>query len=54
MKKLVIRDREDGNIIEEFNTMEEAENKLKEYEESDKKEGIYEEDFYEIVEIDAE
>lgn len=50
MKKYVIQDREAGNKIEWFETLEEAEKCLKEYEEEDKKDGIYEEDFYEIVE----
>ena len=48
--KYVIRDREAGNEIEWFNTKEDAEKMLQQYEESDKKEGIYSEDFYEIVE----
>lgn len=48
--KYVIRDREAGNEIEWFNSKEDAEKMLQQYEESDKKEGIYSEDFYEIVE----
>lgn len=46
----IIRDREVGNVIECFATLDEAENELKEYEITDKIDGIYEENFYEIVE----
>ena len=45
----VVRDREAGNVIEQFKTIEEAEAALRSYEESDKREGIYEEDFYEVA-----
>ena len=48
--KYILRDREAGNAIEEFFTREEAEQALKEYEEEDKREGIYEPNFYEITE----
>lgn len=48
--KYIIRDREAGNIIDRFNTLAEAEAELRAYEEADKKDGIFEEDFYEIVE----
>lgn len=50
MKKYVIRDREAGNVIDKFDTFEEAKRTLEEYENSDRLEGIYEENFYEIVE----
>lgn len=49
MKKFIIQDREAGNVIEKFKTLQEAKNKLQEYEEQDKAEGIFEENFYEIV-----
>lgn len=49
--KYVVRDREAGNIIEYFTTMEEAEKTLQKYEESDKEQGIYEENFYEVAEL---
>lgn len=49
--KYTIRDREAGNIIASFETLEEAQEELKTYEEQDKKEGTYTEDFYEIVEF---
>ncbi|MBP3801065.1 MAG: hypothetical protein J6I85_03405 [Clostridia bacterium] len=48
MKRFIIRDREAGNIIDSFDTFNEAEKKLKSYEEEDKKENIYSENFYEI------
>lgn len=54
MKKFIIQDREAGNVIEKFKTLQEAQNKLQEYEEQDKAEGIYEENFYEIVEKEEE
>lgn len=50
MKKYIIQDREAGNIIDAFDTLEEAKAELNLYELSDKADGIYEEDFYEIVE----
>lgn len=48
--KYIIRDREAGNEIARFDSMEEAKAELKKYEEADKKEGTFTEDFYEIVE----
>jgi len=50
MKQYIIRDREAGNIIDKFNTLKEAETTLARFEASDKVEGIYVENFYEIVE----
>lgn len=50
--KYIIRDKEAGNVIAEFNTLNEAEQKLREYEEEDKQDGIYEPDFYEIIKED--
>ena len=47
----IIREREAGNIIDVFDTLEEAKKALKNYEEQDKAEGTYTEDFYEIVKI---
>ena len=49
---IVIRDREAENVIEHFNTVEEVQKELEKYEEQDKKEGTYTEDFYEIAVID--
>ena len=48
--KYIIRDREAGNVIEECATLEEAKQKVEEYENSDKEEEIYVDNFYEIVE----
>lgn len=48
----VVRDREAGNVITQFETMEEAQKELEKYEEQDKKDGTYSEDFYEIAVID--
>lgn len=48
----IIRDREAGNIIETVNTLKEAEEIIKKYEEQDKKDDTYEEDFYEAVKAD--
>ena len=50
--KIVIRDREAGNVITEFDTVEEAKKELEKYEAQDKKDGVYVEDFYEIAVID--
>lgn len=50
LAKYVTRDREAGNIIDYFKTREEAEQALASYEASDKAEGIYEPDFYEVAE----
>ena len=46
--RYVIRDSEAGNEIEGRNTLKEAEEILKEYEQIDKEENIYTEGFYEI------
>lgn len=54
MAKYIIRDREAGNIIEQVSTRKEAETVLKKFEEEDKQDGNYTEDFYEIVEESPE
>jgi hypothetical protein len=46
----IIRDREAGNIIESVSTKEAALTKFEEYEQTDKEDGTYRPDFYEIVE----
>ena len=46
----IIRDREGGNTMDEFETYEEAKNKLNEWEAEDKAHGEYAPDFYEIYE----
>jgi hypothetical protein len=43
-----IRDRQGGNVIDSFDSLEAAMYALNEYEEADKLEGIYTENFYEI------
>ena len=48
MTKFIIRDREAGNEIARFDSYEEAVAEVKRYEETDKAEGTYTEDFYEI------
>lgn len=50
--KIVIRGSEAGNIIDSFLSYDEAELALQEYETQDKKDGIFEEGFYEIAEIE--
>lgn len=50
MTKYIIQDREAGNKIEEFDTLEQAEQELANYEKQDKKDGSYAPNFYEIVE----
>lgn len=48
----IIRDRETGTLIGEFATVEEAKAELQKYEEQDKADGSYEEDFYELIELE--
>ncbi|WP_346991286.1 hypothetical protein [Agathobacter rectalis] len=43
-----IRDRQGGNVIDSFDSLEAAMYTLNEHEEADKIDGIYEENFYEI------
>lgn len=52
MKKYAVQCYETGTIIDVFNTREEAVEALREYEESDMNEGIYEAGFYEIKEME--
>ena len=49
MAKYIIQDREAGNIIDEFNTLEEAQQELEKYERQDKQDKCYSRNFYEIV-----
>ncbi len=49
-----IRDKETGNaIMEEYDNLEEAEKKVREYEEEDRKNNEYTPNFYEIIELEA-
>lgn len=50
----IIRDREAGNKIDCFKTLEEAKKTLEEYEKQDKIDGIYEPNFYEIYNTEKE
>ena len=47
--RYAVRDKEAGNIIDVFSSLREAKNALKEYEDEDKKNDEYTEDFYEIA-----
>lgn len=47
--KYIIRDREAGNYIDSLVSLEEAQKALSDYEKEDKRDNIYEENFYEIV-----
>lgn len=49
MKKIYTADRETGTFIDEFETVEDAKLAIMEYEEYEKEEGVYEPDFYDIV-----
>lgn len=46
--RYAIRCHETGDVIDTFSTFEEAESRLREYETTDKKDGTFEEGFYEI------
>lgn len=47
--KIYTADSETGTFIDEFNTIEEAIAAIAEYETADKADGVYEEDFYDVV-----
>lgn len=50
-KKYCVRDREAGNIIEVVETYEDGEKLIESFEEDDKENDVYEENFYEVAEI---
>lgn len=50
--KYITRDREAGNVIDEFTTFEAAQKAIEQYELDDQRQGIYEADFYEIAALD--
>lgn len=52
--KFYTRDAEAGNIIDSFNTYEDAEEAIRMYEEEDKQNGDYQQNFYEIEEVTIE
>ena len=47
-KKFIVQDKETGTVIEKVESLELAKELIKKYEDEDKKNEIYEEDFYEI------
>ena len=48
LKPFVTRDREAGNVIDEFDTLDDAQDAVESYESEDEKNGDYTENFYEI------
>ena len=52
--KIYTADREAGNKIEEFSTIEEAKEAIAAYEEEDRKDGTYTPNFYDIVNENCE
>lgn len=52
--KIFTADREAGNKIEEFSSIEEAQKTIIAYEEEDKKDGTYTPDFYDVVNENCE
>ena len=54
MKTWTVRDREAGNEIDYYDSYEAAKEGLEMFEASDREEGIYEKDFYEVAEIEKE
>lgn len=48
----IIRDRETGTLIDEFETVEEARAELQKYENQDKEDGSFEPNFYELIELE--
>lgn len=53
-KKFIVRDSIAGNVIEYFNSLEEAKKCIKLFEIQDKREGIYTPNFYEIYDTEKE
>ena len=51
MKKWVVRDREEGIIIEWVDSVAEGELLIRDYEQQDMDEGVYTPNFYECVEV---
>lgn len=52
MSKYIIRDREAGNVIDTFNSLTEAQDLVTQWEEEDRADGIFVQDFYEVVEAE--
>ena len=53
-KRFIVRDSTAGNVIEDFNSLEEAKKCIELFEIQDKKDGIYVPDFYEIYDAEKE
>lgn len=51
---LYVGSRETGDVTERVNTLEEGLNLIEEYEEQDKKDGVYEKGFYTVMNKDRE
>lgn len=49
MKKMYTADKETGTFIDEVKSIEEGLNLIEKYESDDKAEGIYKENFYDVV-----
>lgn len=49
MKELYTADKETGTFIDKVSSVEEGLKLIEKYEESDKADGVYEEDFYDVV-----
>lgn len=54
MKIWTVRDRETGTEIDYYDSYEAAQEALEMFEDSDKEEGMYEKNFYEVAEIEIE
>ena len=53
LKRYIIRDREAGNYIEDCDTLEEALAQIRAWEVDDEADGIAEDNFYEVLDLEA-
>ena len=53
-KKFIVRDRMAGNVIEDFDSLEEAKKCIELFEIQDKRDGMYTPNFYEIYDAEKE
>lgn len=53
-ERFIVRDREAGNYIDGFNTLDKAIQCVKDFEKEDELENIYTEDFYEVYDSELE
>ena len=51
---IVVRNRETGTIIEQVDSFEEGEELVEKFESEDRADNIYEENFYEVAEIEEQ